>query len=114
MVVSAEYELVTFISSMVTGLLLGVLFDFAKALRAFSKRTLLTDIITWIMALLIFFKVCLFCQSGEIRWYTVLGSFFAWVIYVFTLGKYVFSVLYFLLGKIYLFFCIILKIVGLQ
>ena len=110
MVVSLEYELVTFFSSIVLAVSVGVLYDFFRVLRKFTKITVLWDVLMWISVIILTCAVWFLVLNGEVRWYTILGSFFSGVIYLLTLSKYVYLVLYFLADKIYFLFHIIFKI----
>ena len=109
MVVSLEYELVTFFASIVLAFLVGILYDASRALRKCTKRTLLWDILLWISVLVLTFVVWFFIQNGEVRWYMILGTFLAGVIYLLTLSKYVYFLLCFLVDKICSIFRIIFK-----
>ena len=110
MVVSLEYELVTFFASVILALSIGVLYDFFHAVRIHGKKSLLWDVVMWIAILFLIVTVWFYVQNGEVRWYAVLGAFLTGVIYFFSLSKYVFFVMNFLVGKICVFFCIFFKI----
>ena len=110
MVVSLEYELTTFFSSIILAFLVGVLYDFFRALRKYTKITVLWDILMWISVLSLTCAVWFLVQNGEVRWYMILGSFFSGVIYLLTASKYVYLVLCFLMDKICGVFRIIFKI----
>lgn len=110
MVVSLEYELISFLASIVLAFLIGVLYDISRVLRKYTKRTLLWDILLWVSALFITCSVWFFVQNGEVRWYMILGAFFSGLIYLLTLSKYVYIVLCFLADKICRIFRIIFKI----
>ncbi|MBR5809031.1 MAG: spore cortex biosynthesis protein YabQ [Clostridia bacterium] len=109
MVVSFKYELVTFLVSIVLAFLAGILYDFFRVLRKYTKRTLLWDILLWVLVLFLTSSVWFFMQNGEVRWYMILGCFFAGLIYLLTLSKYVYFALCFLADKICRIFSIIFK-----
>lgn len=109
MVVLTGYELTTFFASIILAFLVGVLYDFFRALRACTKMTLIWDILMWISVLFLVVGVWFCVLNGEVRWYMILGTFFAGVIYIFTVSKYVFFVLRFLIDKICRIFRIFFK-----
>ena len=110
MVVSLEYELITFLSSVLLAILVGIVYDFFRALRKLFKMTVLWDTLMWITVLVLVVCVWFFVQNGEVRWYTILGAVSSGIIYFFSFSKCVFFVFDFAIGKIYAFFCIIFKI----
>ena len=110
MVVSFEYELKTFLASIILALLVGVLYDFFRSIRTQTKRTLLWDILLWVSVLILTGLVWFFVQNGEIRWYMILGSVLSGIIYLLTLSKYVYFLFSFLLDKICRVFRLIFKI----
>lgn len=110
MVVSLEYEMVTFVASVLLAFFTGIVYDFFRAIRFFCKRIVIWDILMWLVILTAVFFVWFFVADGRVRWYMIIGTFFSEIIYFFTLSKYVFFVLKFALGKICGFFRIILKI----
>ena len=109
MVVSTEYELTTFFASIILAFLAGILYDFFRCIRVCTKMTLIWDILMWISVLFLVVFVWFFLQNGEVRWYMILGTFFAGIIYFFSVSKYVFFVLHFLMDKICRIFRIIFK-----
>lgn len=110
MVVSLEYELVTFFSSIILALFTGILYDFFHALREVTKKTIIWDMIMWTVFFVLIAAAWFFSAGGQLRWYMILGTCFSWIIYFLTVSKYVFLVLRFFIDKIYAFFCIIFKI----
>lgn len=109
MVVSLKYELVTFLVSIVLAFSVGLLYDFFRVLRKYTKTTLLWDILLWVSVLVLTSIVWFFMQNGEVRWYMILGSFFAGLLYLLTMSKYVYLILCFLVDKICRIFRIIFK-----
>lgn len=110
MVVSFEYELASFFISVVLAVFVGTIYDFFRALRRVLKMTIFCDIIMWMAMLFVIVSIWFFMLNGEVRWYTVLGAFLTGIIYFFSLSQYVYFLFRFIVGKIYAFFCIILKI----
>lgn len=109
MVVLTGYELVTFFSSILLAFLVGVLYDFFRALRTCTRITLLWDVLMWVSVLFLVVFVWFFMQNGEVRWYMILGFGLSGVIYLLTASKYVYFLLRFLMDKIYRIFRIFFK-----
>ncbi len=109
MVVSLKYELVTFLVSIILAFSVGVLYDLFKALRKYTKITLLWDILMWISVLFLVGAVWFFLQNGEVRWYMILGTSLAGLIYLLAVSKYVYFVLCFFVDKICRIFRIFFK-----
>jgi len=110
MKVSLEYELFSFFVSVILALLIGLVYDFFRALRRNTKKDTLWDIVMWILVLMIVAYTWFVFFEGKLRWYTILGAFLSGFIYFLTLSKYVCFLLFFLVDKICSFFCIIFKI----
>ena len=85
-----ENQTYLFIVFSLTGIGLGVLFDFFRALRKTFKTpdlvTYLEDIIYWILAGIIVLYNVWFFNDGEIRIYMILGILIGAVIYTLTLS----------------------------
>ena len=110
MVVSLEYELSSFLMSILLALGMGLIYDLFRAIRAFGKRILFWDIIMWISLFTAFFCGWYILLDSQVRWYMILGAFFSGIIYFFSMSKYVFFLLHFFVGKICRIFRIIIKI----
>lgn len=110
MVVSLEYEMVTFFASIVLAVFVGVLYDLFRVIRKYTKRTLLWDVLLWILVLILTFTIWFFVQNGEVRWYMILGSVLSGIIYLLTLSKYVYFFIDFSADKICRVFGLIFKI----
>jgi spore cortex biosynthesis protein YabQ len=75
--VNSAGQLETFILTMLTGILLGLLFDFYRILRGMLKPhwffTSLGDLTYWLLATAIVFGILVFGNWGEIRLYVFFG-----------------------------------------
>ncbi len=76
-----------------TGIIIGILFDCFRVLRRSFKTadwiTYIQDIIFWILTgIIILFSIFKF-NNGEIRSYIILGIFFGALIYMLTISKFV-------------------------
>ena len=110
MKVSLEYELKTFLASIILAFLAGILYDFFRSVRTITKRTLLWDILLWVSVLVLTCTIWFFVQNGEIRWYMILGTVFSGIIYLLTMSPYVYFLFCFLMDKICRIFRIFFKI----
>ena len=110
MVVSASYELQSFAAAIAMGILCGIVYDFARSIRSVSCKNTLTDAIMWLCIIVLSAGIWYRYQSGEIRWYIVVGAVLAALLYFLLISKPVFCVFSFCVKKIYCFFNIILKI----
>lgn len=74
---NADGQIDTFVITVVTGMLLGLTFDFYRVLRTFFRlRWLLTslaDLGYWLLATGVVFLALLFGNWGELRMYTFIG-----------------------------------------
>ena len=99
-----ENQTYLFIVFSLTGIGLGVLFDFFRALRKTFKTpdlvTYLEDIIYWILAGIIVLYNIWFFNDGEIRIYMILGILIGAVIYTLTLSTIFIKINYFIMSKI--------------
>lgn len=110
MKVLLEYELVTFFASILTAIIIGIFYDFLRAVRGFLKGALFWDIVMWILTLLVLCFGWFFVAKGIVRWYMVAGLVFSGIIYFLSLSKYVLFCLRFVVGMFYSFFSIFFKI----
>ena len=77
----------------ITGIVIGILFDCFRILRKSFKTTdwitCIQDIIFWMLTgIIILFSIFKF-NNGEIRSYIILGIFFGALIYMLTISKFV-------------------------
>ncbi|MBP2628262.1 MAG: spore cortex biosynthesis protein YabQ [Firmicutes bacterium] len=70
-------QVMTFVITIMTGMLLGVLFDCYRVLRGtFSPKRLVTwftDLLYWLVATAIVFIALVFSNWGELRFYVFIG-----------------------------------------
>ena len=103
-----------FIVFSLTGIGLGVLFDFFRALRKTFKTpdliTYLEDLIYWMLAGIIILYNIWFFNDGEIRIYMILGILIGSLIYTLTLSIIFIKVNYFIMSKIKIILTFICKI----
>ncbi len=110
MKVSLEYEIFSFLASVILAVLIGLVYDFFRAIRKTLKKSVLCDILMWITVSFLVVWTWFFAFLGELRWYMVLGALFTGVIYFLTISKYTYFLFQFLVDKICFIFAVILKI----
>lgn len=110
MTVSAYFEIMTFLVSLMTAGVLGINYDFFRAARKEWGKRVIWDILMWTASVFIVVFVWFFIFFGQVRWYMIIALISGLVLYFFMLSKYVFLCMDFLLGKIRAIFCIIFKI----
>ncbi len=88
----------------ITGIVIGILFDCFRILRKSFKTTdwitCIQDIIFWMLTgIIILFSIFKF-NNGEIRSYIILGIFFGILIYMITISKFVVKYSVFVIQKL--------------
>lgn len=109
-----ENQAYLFIVFSLTGIGLGILFDFFRALRKTFKTpdfvTYIEDIIYWILAGIIVLYNIWFFNDGEIRIYMILGILIGAMIYTLTLSSIFIKINHFVMSKIKIILTFIYKI----
>ncbi len=109
-----ENQAYLFIVFSLTGIELGILFDFFRTLRKTFKTsdfvTYIEDIIYWILAGIIVLYNIWFFNDGEIRIYMILGILIGTIIYTLTLSSIFIKINYFVMSKIKIILTFIFKI----
>lgn len=109
MTVSAHFEMMSFLVSIITAGVIGINFDFFRALSKNGKKAI-WDVIMWSVSLAIVIFVWFHIFFGRLRWYMIVAVILGMVLYFFLFSKYVFLIIDFLLTKIRVIFSFILKI----
>jgi len=90
--VQVDSQLNTFIITVATGILLGVLFDCYRVLRGtFRPRAVMTwfaDLLYWLIATVIVFLALVLSNWGELRFYVFLGIVSGVILYYRLLSLY--------------------------
>ena len=86
-------QLFSIFSFIITGIIIGILFDFFRILRKSFETTnfviYLQDILFWILTgIITLFSIFQF-NYGEIRAYVFLGILFGFIIYMLTISKHI-------------------------
>ncbi len=112
-----ENQAYLFVVFTLTGIILGIIFDFFRVLRKIFKTvdfiTYIEDIIYWIFAGLIILYNIWFFNDGEIRFFMIIGIFIGAIIYALTFSSIFIKIESFFMKKIkflFIFFYNILKI----
>lgn len=99
-----ENQAYLFLVFSLTGVVLGVLFDFFRVLRKTFKTgdfvTYIEDILYWILAGIIILYNIWFFNDGEIRVFMILGILMGAIIYCLTLSPIFIKIDYFFMKKI--------------
>ena len=99
-----ENQAYLFLVFSLTGVVLGVLFDFFRVLRKTFKTgdfvTYIEDILYWILAGIIILYNIWFFNDGEIRVFLILGILMGAIIYCLTLSPIFIKIDYFFMKKI--------------
>lgn len=90
-------QIIIFLFSMLLGAFLSLVFDGFRisnaVLKVNLKRIFFEDVIYFILSAIITFTYILVVNSGEIRVYIILGEALGWIIYRFTIGKFVYKII---------------------
>ena len=92
----AQNQAYLFLVFSLTGVAIGILFDFFRILRRTIKTsnfiTYIEDILFWILTgVIILFTIFTF-TTGEVRFYMILTMLFACFIYFITISKYIIKI----------------------
>lgn len=75
----------TFLYTLLTGIILGVIFDFYRVFRGICRPhiwiTSITDLMYWLLATILVFVALLVGNSGEVRLYVFIGLLLGVVLY---------------------------------
>ena len=103
-------DIVSFYVTVYGGILIGVLFDFNRAIKKNLKFinvfTGIFDIIFWLIVTTISFIIINKVESFDLRYYHFLALFIGFLFYYFTISKFILKVLDFI---IHTFFDFIVK-----
>lgn len=110
MVVSVDYELITFGASVAASVGFGLMYDICRAFSKATGKRAVFDALFWCLACVFCGGIWFFLQNGELRWYMCVASGMSAILYFLTVEKYVFAAFLFLAKIICRFFSIILKI----
>lgn len=101
MIVYTTDQLYVLFVAIFAGCIIGIFYDVFYMIRCMSRvgryLTGLFDLIFWVLAAILAFVALFFANSGIIRAYSFIGLFLGWILYAFTLSRYVILVMNFLL-----------------
>ena len=104
-----------FLWSILTGAILGLLFDLFRGLRFKGIKDIwvyIQDIIFWLVAALIIIVSAFVINEGELRGYMLIGYLLGAGFYMLLFSKYILAILHFIFDKIrkgFYFFVDLLK-----
>ncbi len=92
MELSYSHEAYVFFGTLLGGVLIGMVFDFYRVLRNHTVGGVVIigaqDVLFWMLLSLIAFGAIFITNSGQVRWYEILGIVLGFVIYGLTLSRY--------------------------
>ncbi|WP_207207941.1 spore cortex biosynthesis protein YabQ [Xylanivirga thermophila] len=105
-----------FLSAVYVGIIMGVIYDFFRAIRYRAKPnrivTGIMDLIFWLIVAVLAFMVFYYTNYGQIRFFNFIGMALGWLLYTITLSpwilKFIISI-FKVIGKI---FTVIIKIIA--
>ena len=97
MLMSTANQVYVFLSTVYTGMVIGLVYDLNRMIRRISKpgRWIVgaLDLLFWLMAAVIVFAVLYFANNGEIRLYNFIGLAMGWSLYLLTISPWVLKLL---------------------
>ncbi len=113
--VDQSEQTLIFLASLGVGFILGIMYDFFRALRlAFSKgkvATIVFDLLYFFFVALLSYMFILAANKGEVRSYIIIGELLGAVFYYFALGLVVVKLTDHFVKVLKKFFSIVLKVV---
>lgn len=108
MIIPVNIQIYYFISTIITGLVVGVMFDIYRVIRGLNSpnkiMTAISDILFWILAAVTTFVVFLYTNNGDIRYYTFVGLLLGLYIYFKLISRRFINVLSSLVYFVFKFF----------
>ncbi|NLC19960.1 MAG: spore cortex biosynthesis protein YabQ [Clostridiales bacterium] len=97
MLMSTANQAYVFLSTVYTGMILGLIYDLNRTIRRIFKpgRWLVgvLDLLFWLIAAAIVFTVLYFANNGEIRLYNFIGLAIGWSLYLLTISPWILKLL---------------------
>ena len=95
MEISVSYQTLSFFISILTGGIIGVVYDAFRIIRIVKTpsdiRAFFEDILFWIICFFITFYLLIKVSAGSVRWFLILGELLGFVIYYHTLGALIYK-----------------------
>ena len=97
MLMSTANQAYVFLSTVYTGMVLGLIYDLNRMIRRiFKPRRWIVgalDLLFWLIAAIIVFVVLFFANNGEIRLYNFIGLAIGWSLYLLTISQWILKLL---------------------
>ena len=97
-------QLHLFVIFLISGILVGLVFDFFRILRKSFKHPdiviYIQDVLFWIITGIILLYLSFLFNDGEIRIFMILGSILGFFIYMFTVSKMIIKISVYIILKI--------------
>ncbi len=89
------HELTVMLSSMLSGIIMGLFYDLFRSAKTFSGKKIvwLLDLLFWVFAGVIFYLFIYFSNNALLRWYEFVFCALGAVIYWFLASRFVFPLL---------------------
>jgi spore cortex biosynthesis protein YabQ len=96
-----QVQIYIFLFTLYGGLIIGILYDIIDILLhdkySKTKGRGKTDILFWMLAIIVVLSILFYSNDGIIRVYTLLGFAIGWLLYFFLLSKFIQRVIHFIL-----------------
>lgn len=96
-------QVYVFVWSIITGAILGVLFDFFRAFRFKGIRDIwvyIQDVIFWLVTAVIIIASAFFINEGELRGYMLIGYLLGAGFYILLFSKFILTALRFIFDSV--------------
>lgn len=97
MIMPVNIQLYYFLATILSGLLVGILFDIYRGVRAPGTKvgilTAISDVLFWVFCTLSVFVVFLYMNNGDFRYYTFIGMGMGLYLYFLLMSKVVRGIL---------------------
>jgi|GEM_PF-6616988 len=115
MLFTLNFQLTLILFNIVSGLFLGLTYDFFKALQVNDEANSFINVLEWVLyyifITLSYYIAHIYFVKAFISWYTVIVCIFSFVLYMKFLSKYVRNVFIIAMNNISSFFSIVSKYV---
>jgi spore cortex biosynthesis protein YabQ len=106
--ISLSWQVISFLYALAVGVSLALFYDFFRSIRKEKKcnavAVFFQDVFFWLVAAFVTFILLIARCNGEIRGYVLIGEVFGFLIYHFTLSRFIFPVFVFFINIIRKFY----------
>lgn len=116
MLMSTVNQAYIFLSAVYVGIIMGVIYDFFRAIRYRAKPnrivTGIMDLIFWLIVAVLAFMVFYYTNYGQIRFFNFIGMALGWLLYTITLSPWILKFIISIFKAIGKIFTVIIKIIA--